>query len=319
MNENEKIYDVIIIGGGPGGTSAAIYAARAELKTVVIDKAPHSGALAMTPKIANYPGVLEVLSGADLLARMRQQAASFGAEFLQEPVIGVDLQSDPKTVFTSTAHRTRTVIIATGANERTNRVPGEAKFLGRGVSYCATCDGAFFKGQEVAVLGANDEALEEAAFMTRYAARVHLVSPRAKFQAPTEMVERVLKHEGVAFYENTKLKSIVGDQEVRAVRLAMRNREAEFELPVSGVFIYLQGGQPGTGFLGDELPRGEGRCLLVDRTTMQTAIPGVYAVGDVICTRLKQAVISAGEGAVAAIAADKFIHHSDKTSPGRYW
>lgn len=319
MEEGGRIYDVIVIGGGPGGTAAAIYAARAELKTLVIDKAPHSGALAVTPKIANYPGILEEISGADLLARMRQQAENFGAEYLQEPVVGVDLKGDPKTVFTSSAHRALTVIIATGANERGERVPGEAELVGRGVSYCATCDGAFFKGQEVAVVGSNDEALEEAAFLTRYVSRVHLVSPRQKFQAPDELVEGVLKNESITFYEKTALRAVVGDREVRAVRLARRGEGGEFDLPVGGAFIYLQGGRPGTGFLGDELECGEGGCILVDRSTMQTAIPGVYAVGDVICTRLKQAVVSAAEGATAAISADKYIHRSGKTSPGRYW
>lgn len=314
----EKIHDVIIIGGGPGGTSAAIYAARAELKTLVIDKAPLSGALAITPKIANYPGVPEELHGADLLARMRQQAISFGAEYLTEPVVGIDLKSDPKAVYTNTLHLGRTIIIATGANERTNRVPGEAELLGRGVSYCATCDGAFFKGQEVAVVGSNDEALEEAEFLTRYASRVHLVSPRAKFQAPAGMVEKLLKHDIVTIHQKTALKVVLGDEEVRAIRLGPPAGE-EFELPVSGVFVYLQGGQPGTSFLSGELERGEGGCILVDRATMETVIPGVYAVGDVTCARLKQAIISAAEGAIAAISADKFIHGAEKTSPGRYW
>ncbi len=165
-------YDVIIVGGGPGGTSAAIYAARAQLKTLVIDKAPLSGALAITPRIANYPGVPEELRGANLLARMREQAVSFGANYATEPVIGIDLNSDPKTIYTNKTYLGHAVIIATGANERSNRVPGEAELLGRGVSYCATCDGAFFKGQEVAVVGSNDEALEEAEFLTRYASRV---------------------------------------------------------------------------------------------------------------------------------------------------
>lgn len=319
MSQDEKIYDVIIIGGGPGGTSAAIYAARAELKTLVIDKAPFSGALAITPKIANYPGIPGELRGAELLTRMRQQAESFGAEYIQAPVIGVDLRSDPKVVFTSTAHLTRTVIIATGASERTIRVPGEAEFVGRGVSYCATCDGAFFKGEEVAVIGANDEALEEAEFLSRYARRVHLVSPRPNFQAPVEMVESVLKQEVITLHENTTLKAVIGDEAVKAVRLNRRGSREEFELPVSGAFIYLQGAQPGTGFLKGELERGEAGCILIDRATMQTAVPGVYAVGDVICARLKQAVISAAEGAMAAISADKFIRRSDKTSPGRYW
>ena len=314
----EEIYDVVIIGGGPGGTSAAIYAARAELKTLVIDKAPLSGALAITPKIANYPGVPEELRGADLLARMRQQAISFGAKYLTEPVIGIDLKSNPKTVFTNTMHLAHTVIIATGANERTNRVPGEAELVGRGVSYCATCDGAFFKGQEVAVVGSNDEALEEAEFLTRYASRVHLVSPRGKFQAPAKMVETLLEHDIVTLYEKTALKVVIGDEEVKAIKLATHAGE-EFELPVQGVFVYLQGGQPGTGFLQGELERGPGGCLMVNRSTMETIIPGVYAVGDVTCARLKQAIISAAEGAIAAISADKFIHKAEKTSPGRYW
>lgn len=210
------------------------------------------------------------------------------------------------------------MIIATGANERTNRVPGESELLGRGVSYCATCDGAFFKGQEVAVVGSNDEALEEAGFLTRYASRVHLVSPRATFQAPAEMVETLLNHDSLTLHKRTALKVVVGDEEVRAIRLGPHAGE-EFELPVNGVFVYLQGGQPGTSFLDRELERGEAGCILVDRSTMQTVIPGVYAVGDVTCTRLRQAIISAAEGAVAAISADKFIHHSDRTSPGRYW
>lgn len=169
------------------------------------------------------------------------------------------------------------------------------------------------------MVGSNDEALEEAEFLTRYASRVHLVSPRQKFQAPGGLVEGVLKNELITLYERTALRSVVGDQEVRAVRLARRGQDGEFELPVGGAFIYLQGGRPGTGFLGDELERGEGGCIVVDRATMQTAIPGVYAVGDVICARLKQAVVSAAEGATAAISADKFIHRSGKTSPGRYW
>jgi thioredoxin reductase (NADPH) len=319
MSKDQEIYDVVIIGGGPAGTSAAIYAARAELKTLVIDKAPLSGALAVTPKIANYPGVPEELRGADLLARMRQQAISFGAEYVQEPVVAVDLKSDPKTVFTNTAYQARAIIIATGANERGNRVPGEAELVGRGVSYCATCDGAFFKGQEVAVVGASDEAVEEAEFLTRYASRVHLVLPRSSFQAPSEMVERLLAHSSVTLHENRRLKAVDGDEEVRTIRLVNRVSQDELDLPVSGVFIYLQGGRPGTSFLNDELERGEGGCILIDRTTMETTIPGVYAVGDVTCSRLKQAVISAAEGAIAAISADKFINRSEKTSPGRYW
>jgi NADPH-dependent 2,4-dienoyl-CoA reductase/sulfur reductase-like enzyme len=177
-------YDVIIIGGGPVGTSAAIYTARADLRTLVIDKGLTAGALGITSKIINYPGVLGPITGAELVETMRQQATSFGAAFLNDKVVGVDLNADPKLVIAGTGtFQAKAIVLATGSMGRTHTLPGEAEFLGRGVSYCATCDGAFFRDQVVAVVGGNDEALEEALFLTKFAPHVHLIVPSRQLRA----------------------------------------------------------------------------------------------------------------------------------------
>lgn len=304
---NNNDYDVIIIGGGPAGATAALYTARAELRTLVIDKGLTAGALGITGKIANYPGILEPISGADLLARMRQQAEGFGATFLQDKVQGVDLTSEPKLIFANCGNYTaRAVIVATGSMGRGQRVNGEDEFLGRGVSYCATCDAAFFQGQEVAVVGNSDEALEEALYLTRFVRRVHLLSPTPELKAPATLVEEVVANSKLALYPGAALREVVGNGHVQSVRYAVRG-EGEQMLPVTGAFIYLQGGKPITDFLGGQLPVGESGCVLVDRE-YQTQLPGVFAVGDILCSHVKQAVVAAAEGAVAAMAVDKYLH-----------
>ena len=188
----EMDYDVVIIGGGPAGATAAMYAARASLRTLVLDKGLTAGALGITSKIANYPGILGEISGAELLERMREQAESFGAQFMQDRVQGVDLLSDPKLIFANSGTYTaRAVIIATGSMGRGQRVKGEDELLGRGVSYCATCDAAFFRGQDVVVAGQSDEAVEEALFLTRFVRTVHLLSPTNELKAPAHLVEEL--------------------------------------------------------------------------------------------------------------------------------
>lgn len=300
-------HDVVIIGGGPAGATAAIYTARAGLKTLVIDKGATAGALGITGKIANYPGVLEEISGMELLERMRSQARSFGAEFIADRVIGVDLTSPEKTVFGNNgAYPARAVIIATGSMGRGTRVRGEDELLGHGVSYCATCDAAFFRDQEVAVAGSSDEAIEEGLFLTRFASRVHFLSPTPELKAPQHLIDELLANPKVAFYPGASLKEIIGSKKVEAVRFSQRG-QAEQILPVSGAFVYLQGGRPITDFLQGQLELSDTGCLIVDRE-YQTAIPGVFAVGDVLCNHVKQAVIAAAEGAVAAIAAEKVLH-----------
>lgn len=305
VNTNE--YDVIIIGGGPAGATAALYTARAELRTLVLDKGLTAGALGITGKIANYPGILEPISGADLLDRMRRQAESFGASFVQDKVQAVDLLSTPKMIFanggTYTAHA---VIVATGSMGRGHRVKGEDELLGRGVSYCATCDAAFFQGQDVVVAGNSDEALEEALFLTRFVRQVHLLSPTPELKAPAALVAAVNENPRIKVQRGAVLREVMGEGRVQGVRYAVRG-EGEEILPVTGAFIYLQGGKPITDFLDGQLPIGDSGCVLVD-SEYQTTIPGVFAVGDVLCNHVKQAVIAAAEGAVAAMAVDKHVH-----------
>jgi thioredoxin reductase (NADPH) len=303
-------YDVIIIGGGPGGTSAAIYTARAELRTLVIDKGLTAGALGITAKISNYPGVPGPIGGAELVEIMREQAESFGAKFLTDKVVGVDLQSDPKLVMAGTgAFHARAVILATGSMGRTNSVPGEEAFLGRGVSYCATCDGAFFRNQPVAVIGNNDEALEEALFLTKFAGQIHLVVPTPQLKARQSLVAEAQHNPKIQMHLGTRLKEIVGNGKVQGVRVQPRGGDEKI-LPVEGAFVYLQGGQPITDYLMGQLETTPQGCLNV-KEEMQTNIPGIFAIGDLLCDHIKQAVIAAADGVIAAIAADKYIHGRD--------
>ena len=301
-------YDVVIIGGGPAGATAAIYTARSGLKTLVLDKGLTTGALGITGKIANYPGVVDEISGAELLERMRVQARSFGAEFVSDKVIGVDLVSEEKTIFgNAAAYTARAVIIATGSMGRGTRVKGEDELLGHGVSYCATCDGAFFRDQEVVVAGNSDEAIEEGLFLTKFARLVHFLSPTPELKAPQHLIDALANDPKIKLYKGAGLREIFGQEQVEGVRYVLRGQAEPQTLPVTGAFVYLQGGKPITDFLQGQLEISEAGCLIVDRE-YQTAVPGVYAVGDVLCNHVKQAVIAAAEGATAAIAVEKTLH-----------
>lgn len=301
-----EIYDVIIIGGGPAGATAALYTARAELKTLVIDKGLTTGALGVTSRIANYPGLTEEVSGAELLGRMREQARSFGAEFVSDKVIGADLGGDTKSVFGNLgAYEGKIVIIATGSMGRGTKIKGEAEFVGQGVSYCAVCDAAFFKDQEVLVAGSSDEAIEEGLYLTRFASRVHFLNPLDELNAPQELIEELEANPKVTLYKEAKLKEIGGNGKVDLARFEVKGA-GEQTLPISGAFIYLQGGRPITDFLEGQLEISEKGCLMVDHE-QRTSIPGVYAVGDVLCEHIKQVVIAAGEGALAGMSAEKAL------------
>lgn len=305
--DQDTHYDVIIIGGGPAGATAAIYTARADLKTLVLDKGLTAGALGLTAKIANYPGIAGAIGGAELLQVMRGQAETFGAVFVQDKVQGVDLDSELKTVYANNAPYTaRALIIATGSMGRGQRVAGEDRLLGRGVSYCATCDAAFFRDQVVAVAGNSDEAVEEALFLTRFARRVHFLSPTPELKAPVHLVQELSEHPKVSVHRGATLREVLGAERVEAVRFSVRG-QGEQTMPVTGAFIYLQGGQPITDFLQGQLTLSETGCLVVDRE-YQTTLPGVYAVGDVLCSHVKQAVVAAAEGAVAGMGVEKHLH-----------
>lgn len=303
---NLKVEDVVIIGGGPAGVTAALYCARAGLKTLVIDKGLTAGALGLAGHIANYPGVNGKTSGAELLETMRGQAREAGAQFISDKVIGTGLKEEIKIIYgNSGAYLGRSVIIASGSMGRSRLVKGENELLGRGVSYCATCDGAFFKDQEVLVAGSSDEAIEEALYLTRLVKKVHFLCPFKELKAPAELAQELLQHRKVTYYADALLKEICGGESVKAARFTYKDGGDE-ELAVSAAFLYLQGGKPITDFLQGQLELSPNGCILVDNE-LQTALPGIFAAGDVLCNHIKQVVIAAGEGARAAMAAEKAL------------
>src|SRR5512135_3030049 len=262
---HDNAYDVVIIGGGPAGATAAIYTARAELKTLVIDKGLTAGALGLTAKIANYPGVPGEISGADLLKIMREQAQSFGAIFMADKVQAVDLTSEVKTIFANGGTYTaRSIIIATGSMGRGQRVKGEDELLGRGVSYCATCDAAFFRDQVVAVAGNSDEAIEEALFLTKFVRRVHFLSPTPDLKADAQLIEEITSNSKVTVHLGTAVREVIGTERVEAMRVAQRGQPEQI-IAVTGAFIYLQGCRPITDFLQGQLPISDTGCLVVDK------------------------------------------------------
>jgi len=317
MAETEHpIYDVIIIGAGPAGGAAAIYAARARLKTLVIDKAKVGGSLALAPWIANFPGVPKPLPGAELARIIKQQALDFGAEYLQAPVLGAELGGEIKQVFTTEGVRQgKTVIIATGALGRGARVPGEDEFVGRGVAYCATCDAAFYDGQVVAVVGQSEEAVDDALLLAKFARHVHLVVPSLKLAVADDARRAIETEPKIEVLMGQKLTGIRGDQQVREIAITGQGG-AEQVLAVDGVFIYLAGNKPVTDFLHGALELTENGCIRTDRN-MATAAPGVFAAGDVRCSDFRQAITAAADGAIAAMSADRYVNRRETFRPSR--
>lgn len=316
MTDNyNQVYDVIIIGGGPAGATAAMYAARASLKVGVLDKGLTTGALGTTSKIANYPGIDGEIVGAELLQTMRKQALEFGAEFINDKAIGTDLSGKTRAVFGNLGvYEARSIIIATGSMGRSNLIKGEAELLGRGVSYCAVCDAAFFKGKDVAVIGKSDEAVDEALYLSRFASTVHFFAPSKEINVNIDELDSLRGAENVVLHLGSVVKEIYGSQKVEGLKFLDREVESGDQIiPIAGAFVYLQGGKPITDFLQGQLEISEMGCLQVDREN-QTSIPGVYAIGDVICTHVKQAVIAAGDGAIAAIAAEKWLRGKSRAS-----
>lgn len=304
------MYDVIIIGAGPAGASAAIYTARGNLKTVVIDKAPNTGALAITHKIANYPGVEGELTGKELLDKMRGQAEGFGAEFVQTTITGVDIEGETKYVFTVDGmYEGRSVIVATGSKGRNRMLPGEENLMGRGVSICATCDGAFFEGKTVAVIGDSEEALEEAQALTKFAGKIYFVVPRPELQGVGHAPE--LPNTEILY--KTRALEVLGENQVTGlkIRTAAGNEEV---LAVDGIFIFLSGSKPGTDFLQDQVPLDPEGFMVLD-SLMQSPVSGVFGAGEVRRSPVKQAVVAAADGAIAAMAVDKFINKRAQLIP----
>ncbi|MFC5452082.1 NAD(P)/FAD-dependent oxidoreductase [Paenibacillus aestuarii] len=304
------MYDVIIVGAGPAGASAAIYTARGNLKTLVIDKAPNTGALAITHKIANYPGITGELSGKELLDTMREQAKGFGAEFIQTTITDVDVEGETKYVFTADGmFEGKAIIIATGSKGRNRMLPGEEDLLGRGVSTCATCDGAFFTGKTVAVIGDTEEALEEAHALTKFTDKIYFVVPRSELQG----VHHVPELPNTELLYKTKALEVLGDKKVQGLKVRTA-AGAEEVLDVDGVFVFLSGSKPGTDFLQGQVPLDEEGFMVLDNS-MQSPVAGVFGAGEVRRTPVKQAVVAAADGAIAAMAVDKFINKRTQLIP----
>lgn len=305
MSDSQDLYDVIIIGGGPAGLSAAQYASRAKLKTVVLDKSATAGALAYASKIENYPGLLSPISGKELLDIFKKQAINFGAEYVEKQIIGVKLDTEIKEVYTmDTSYKGKTIIIATGSMGRKPTIKGEAEFIGRGVSYCAVCDAAFFKGKTVCVIGNSEEAIKEAGFLTKFAETVYLISPTPKLKVESHPA---LDSQNLKIIPESIVTSIEGTETVDMIKIVDSSKK-ETEIPLSGVFVYIHGSKPIVDFLYGALELTEKECIQTNRM-METSIPGVFSAGDVTCTEVRQVVTAAANGCVAALSAEKYIHH----------
>jgi thioredoxin reductase (NADPH) len=302
------IEDVIIIGSGPAGLTAALYAARAELKPLVFEGSQAGGQLMITSDVENYPGFPDGVLGPELMEKFRKQAERFGARLLTTDVDRVDLSSPPFRVWVGAdEYRARTLIIATGASAKWLGVPGENALTGRGVSACATCDGFFFRGKQLIVVGGGDSAMEEALFLTKFATRVTVVHRRDRFRASAIMARRVLDHPKISVRWNTIVTSINGTEGVSSVTLQDTVSGATEEMPVDGVFVAI-GHQPNTDLFEDQLELdAKGYIVLDGSGTTATSVPGVFAAGDVADARYRQAVSAAGTGCMAAIDAGHFL------------
>lgn len=299
-------YDIIIIGGGPAGLSAAIYSARGGLKTAVFEKAFIGGQITITDEVENYPGFEEPLSGFELTEKMRLQAERFGTKFHDEEITAIGLEGLCKIIQTKdNTYMAKSVIICTGAHPRRLNVPGEEPFTGRGVSYCATCDGALYRDKIVAVVGGGDSAIEEGLFLTRFAKKVIVVHRRDSLRAQKIIQERAFKNPKMEFVWDTVVQEIRGDSKVKELELYNRKTNQITHIPVDGVFIYV-GILPNNELLESRLELDSAGFVLTDEY-MHTNVPGIYAAGDIRHTVLRQVVTATSDGAIAAWSAEKWI------------
>ena len=302
------IHEVIVIGSGPAGYTAALYAARAQLKPLVFEgSVTAGGALMNTTEVENFPGFPGGIQGPDLMDAMRKQAERFGAELRAEDVTEVDLKPDPKRVIVEgETYLAHAVIIATGSRYRELGVPGEKKLSGHGVSWCATCDGFFFREQEIAVVGGGDSAMEEALFLTRFAKTVTVIHRRDELRASKIMQERAFANPKIKFRWNSEVSEILGDTKITGLRLRDAVTGEESELAVGGVCVAI-GHDPRSELFTGQLATDAEGYLLVDQPSTRTAIPGVFACGDVVDHTYRQAVTAAGTGCASALDAERFL------------
>jgi thioredoxin reductase (NADPH) len=307
MTDVPRAVRLVIVGSGPAGLTAALYAARGELAPVVIAGVPAGGQLLVTTDVENYPGFVEAIQGPELVDRMRRQAARFGAEFVDDNVTHVDLRKHPFVLRTGThgTFHADAVIVATGANARWLGLDSEDRLKGHGISACATCDGFFFKGKELAVVGGGDTAMEEALFLTNFATRVTVIHRRRQLRASWIMQERARRHPKISFLLDTEIAEVLGTDHVEGVRVREVGSGATRDLPVGGLFVAI-GHEPATHvFRGAIDLDPQGYVEVHDGS--RTSVEGVFVAGDAADHRYRQAVTAAGSGCMAAIDAERWL------------
>jgi thioredoxin reductase (NADPH) len=307
MNE---VREMIIIGSGPAGLTAAVYAARGELKPILLAGTVFGGQLMTTGVVENYPGFPEGISGPQLMLDMSKQATKYGMEMINMNATKVDFSGEIKKVWTDEGeYQAKTVVIASGSSPRKLGIPGEDKFFGRGVSTCATCDGAFFKDKTVVVIGGGDTAMEDSTFLTKFAKKVYIAHRRDEFRASKIMIERAMGKEKIEVLWNTEVKAILGGEKVEGVTVVNNKDNSESKLEVDGVFLAI-GHDPNTGFLGNSIELDENGYIVVKDGRTKTSVEGVFVAGDVKDHVYQQAVTAAGMGCMAAMDAEKWLEIS---------
>ena len=316
---HDTVHDVIVIGSGPAGYTAALYTARAQLAPLVFEGTSFGGALMTTTEVENYPGFRDGITGPELMDEMREQALRFGADLRMEDVESVSLDGPVKSVVTADGetYRARAVILAMGAAARYLQVPGEQELLGRGVSACATCDGFFFRDQDIAVIGGGDSAMEEATFLTRFARSVTLVHRRGEFRASKIMLNRARANDKIKFITNHAVLGVDGDKAVTGLRLRDNTTGAEIALAVTGVFVAI-GHEPRSSLVRDVVDVDPDGYVLVQEHSTSTSLDGVFAAGDLVDHTYRQAVTAAGSGCAAAIDAERWLaEHAESGTPAQ--
>ncbi|MEE8125671.1 MAG: thioredoxin-disulfide reductase [Nitrospirales bacterium] len=305
------VHDVLILGSGPAGLTAAVYAARANLSPLLIDGSQPGGQLTLTTDVENFPGFPKGIMGPQLIQDMRAQAERFGTQFRHGHVSKVDLQSQPFriTIDDEDTVETKTLIISTGASANLLGLPSESRLMGHGVSTCATCDGFFFRGKEIAVVGGGDSAVEEATFLTKFASKVTLIHRRDKLRASKIMQDRAMKNEKIAFQWNNTLEEVLGDGVVTGIRLRNVQTDKQEDIPLSGVFIAI-GHTPNTSLFKGQIDMDDQGYIQTQPFRTTTNIPGVFASGDVQDSNYRQAITAAGSGCMAAMDAERFLEAS---------
>ena len=316
MTDN-TLRDVIIIGSGPAGYTAAVYAARARLAPVVLEgSVTAGGALINTTDVENYPGFADGIMGPALMDQMRRQAERFGAELVTDDAVSVSIDSPVKTVVDGSGrtYQARTVILAMGSGYRELGLPDEKRLSGHGVSWCATCDGFFFRDQEIAVVGGGDSAMEEATFLTRFASRVHIIHRRDELRASKVMQERALNDPKITVQWNSQVVAINGDDSVTSVTLADSRTGEQRDLPVTGVFVAI-GHDPRSELVNEQVDLDAEGYVKVDAPSTRTNLAGVFACGDLVDHTYRQAVTAAGTGCAAALDAERYLATLSDATP----